>query len=258
MPMDPVNEPNRVTDPNSPVREERAMRRPSHSRPDRPCASRAGGTGRWFHVGVLWQSERGAVSARLARISSVSRGSITAGVLALPWRDLAFDGGIAKGFQEQVVRPIRDLAAGRSMPNRSSEHLPAREHRRKGGGRLTIGIYFTGHASGPARHTPLRHQRHERAVGCPVAIVEAVHARTTRSEESNRPTLPLAVAVAASSAFPPVLSPVELDLEEGMYRSQRAIICVREPYTTTWCSPTRGSTTTWGSKRSGNATRLCS
>src|SRR5205807_219367 len=52
---------------------------------------------------------------KLERISSVSGGSITAGVLGLHWSALAFGAnGVAKAFNDLVVAPIRDLA-GRTL-----------------------------------------------------------------------------------------------------------------------------------------------
>jgi NTE family protein len=68
-----------------------------------------------FHVGVLWRLNEAGYLPRLARISSVSGGSITAGVLGLKWSRLAFDGAkVAQGFRAEVVDPLRALA-GRTI-----------------------------------------------------------------------------------------------------------------------------------------------
>ena len=42
-----------------------------------------------------------------------------------------------------------------------------------------------------------------------MAVLETLHARLSGRRGAQKPTVPLAQAVAASSAFPPVLSPVE-------------------------------------------------
>src|SRR5204862_119495 len=47
---------------------------------------------------------------QLKRISSVSGGSITAGMLAIKWNDLQFSDGVATAFGKEVVDPIRKFA----------------------------------------------------------------------------------------------------------------------------------------------------
>ena len=80
------------------------------------CLSGGGYRAMIFHVGVLWRLNEAGYLPRLARISSVSGGSITAGVLGLQlvaagvrrrptWR-------MASGAE--VVDPLRDLA-GRTI-----------------------------------------------------------------------------------------------------------------------------------------------
>jgi NTE family protein len=52
------------------------------------CLSGGGYRAMLFHVGVLWCLEHAGYLRKLARFSSVSGGSITAGVLALAWNGL--------------------------------------------------------------------------------------------------------------------------------------------------------------------------
>ena len=64
-----------------------------------------------FHLGALWRLNEAGYLPRLERISSVSGGSMTSGVLALAWDRLDFDeNGVARRFQEAVVDPLRKLA----------------------------------------------------------------------------------------------------------------------------------------------------
>jgi hypothetical protein len=73
-----------------------------------------------FNLGSLWRLNDAGLLPKLARVTSVSGGSITAGVLALAWKDLAFDArGRAGNFGARVAAPLRafckqgvDLAAG--------------------------------------------------------------------------------------------------------------------------------------------------
>ena len=75
------------------------------------CLSGGGYRAMLFHVGVLWRLNEAGMLPELDRISSVSGGSITAGVLALHWDELDFDGtGVAQGFESQLVEPIRRMA----------------------------------------------------------------------------------------------------------------------------------------------------
>ena len=55
------------------------------------CLSGGGYRAMLFHTGSLWRLNEAGLLAKLDRISSVSGGSITAGVLGLAWSQLAFD-----------------------------------------------------------------------------------------------------------------------------------------------------------------------
>ncbi len=64
-----------------------------------------------FHLGALWRLYEANWMKSLSRISSVSGGSITAGVLGLGWDDLSFDpAGVETEFVAKVVDPVRTLA----------------------------------------------------------------------------------------------------------------------------------------------------
>jgi len=78
------------------------------------CLSGGGYRAMLFHLGALWRLNELRQLQRVARVSSVSGGSITAGVLALAWDDLAFENGRATNFVGAVVEPVRRLA-GRTI-----------------------------------------------------------------------------------------------------------------------------------------------
>src|SRR4051812_48222912 len=63
-----------------------------------------------FHVGALVRLNEVGLLAKLARVSSVSGGSITAGVLAVSWPELHFRDGIATNL-EIVVERVRAMAS---------------------------------------------------------------------------------------------------------------------------------------------------
>src|SRR5215469_7103940 len=78
------------------------------------CLSGGGYRAMLFHLGALWRLNELGFLGKLDRISSVSGGSITAGVLAVNWSSLDFDdAGIGRGFQ-RVVDGVRGVA-GRTI-----------------------------------------------------------------------------------------------------------------------------------------------
>src|SRR5437762_3804113 len=82
--------------------------------PPRPgialCLSGGGYRAMLFHLGALWRLNELAYLPKLTRISSVSGGSITAGVLGHRWSRLAFVNDIATRFNEEIVTTIRSMA----------------------------------------------------------------------------------------------------------------------------------------------------
>src|SRR4051812_45344252 len=79
------------------------------------CLSGGGYRAMLFHLGVLWRLYETGLLRGLKRISSVSGGSITAGVLALAWPKLSFDTArLQDDFLPNVVFPVRALA-GRTL-----------------------------------------------------------------------------------------------------------------------------------------------
>src|SRR5882672_12544960 len=75
------------------------------------CLSGGGYRAMLFHLGAVWRLNELGLLRKLVRISSVSGGSITAGILGLRWKSLAFDGAdVATNLEPLVVQPIRNLA----------------------------------------------------------------------------------------------------------------------------------------------------
>src|SRR5437588_675335 len=76
------------------------------------CLSGGGYRAMLFHVGTLWRLNELGYLLNLKRISSVSGGSITAGVLGVAWKELQFGStGVASNFDAKVVAPLRKLAS---------------------------------------------------------------------------------------------------------------------------------------------------
>ena len=197
------------------------------------CLSGGGYRAMIFHVGVLWRLYETGVLQTVARISSVSGGSIAAGLLALKWSELMR--GPAPNiqtFKKEVVEPLRSLGRttidvkavilGLILPGRVSDRVAAA---------------YESHLFGPATLQDL--PDNPRFVFNATNVQSGAlwrfmkpYMRDYRVGEVLKPTVKLSKAVAASSAFPPVLSPVELELEETAFSPKSGSDLQRPPYTT--------------------------
>ncbi len=199
------------------------------------CLSGGGYRAMLFHVGVLWRLNELGWLSKLDRVSSVSGGSITAGALGLHWGSLAFDAeGVASDFEAQLVRPIRAVAgktidvwavlAGILIPGRSVAEMVARAYRRNLFAKATL-QQLPDQSDGPRfviNATNLQ-------TGVLWRFSKPYMADYTIGMVPN-PVVELAVAVAASSAFPPVLSPLKLKLDRAAFAAQGRGPNYREPF----------------------------
>ncbi len=177
------------------------------------CLSGGGYRAMLFHAGVLWRLNEIGWLPKLERISSVSGGSITAGVLAMNWHKLSFTNGVAQNFENEIVLPLKKLAS-RTIDVSS----------------VLTGAMWFGSIGDKIADSYRKHLLGETTLqditDHPRFIFNATNVqsgalwrfmkpymRDYRVGEVKNPQIDLAVAVAASSAFPPVLSPVELDLD---------------------------------------------
>jgi NTE family protein len=173
-----------------------------------------------FSLGSLWRLNDAGLLGRLDIVTSVSGGSILSGVLAAHWRELRFAEGRASNFVEAVAEPVQrfcaegiDVAAGVKgllNPFRSAGDYLAAAYRDRLFGRMRLD-----ELPGPGE-------------GAPVFLFYATNLQTGRSVrmtpqsvadyrlgEARGLQLPLAFAVAASSAFPPLFSPIVLETRDA-------------------------------------------
>lgn len=184
------------------------------------CLSGGGYRAMLFHVGALWRLNEAGYLPRLDRISSVSGGSITAGVLALGWPRLRFGAGaspVAQNFGEVLVDPVRRLA-GKTID--VGAVIGGVLGPGSVGGRVA-GAYRK-YLFGDSTLQDLPDQ--PRFVFNATSVQSGVLWRFSKPYMADwrvgtilSPTTPLALAVAASSAFPPMLSPVALDLDPAQF-----------------------------------------
>lgn len=197
------------------------------------CLSGGGYRAMIFHIGALWRLNEFGYLGKLNRISSVSGGSITAAVLGMNWSRLEFDNkGIAGNFKSLVVKPVRKLA-DKTIDRKA----------------IFSGIVTPGSISDKVAGAYSKYLFGDKTLQDlpdePRFVINATNVqsgvlwrfmkpymRDWRVGEVKNPTVPLAVAVAASSAFPPVLSPAELELDDSDFTPNSGADLQKKPYTT--------------------------
>ncbi len=172
-----------------------------------------------FHAGALVRLNELGLLSKAQRISSVSGGSIAAGHLAAVWGKLGSPdvGGAFANFKAAYVAPIlafsrqnldvKDALSG-LLPGFSAADQVAKSYENHLLGTLTL------------QDIP----DSPRFVFCATNLQSGVLFRFSKPYAGDyvigrldKPTIRLSQAVAASSAFPPVLSPMELTLPEGSF-----------------------------------------
>ncbi len=195
-----------------------------HDVPDAPkdgialCLSGGGYRAMLFHLGALWRLNEMGWLPRLARISSVSGGSITAGVLGLRWHKLARAAASAgAAFVQEIVEPLRALAS-RTIDE----------------GAIVGGLLLPGSISDKVSHAYRKNLFGSATLqdlsDAPMFIFNATSVQTGALFRFSKayaadyrvgvipnPAFELADAVAASSAFPPVLSPHRIEIDPKLW-----------------------------------------
>lgn len=187
-----------------------------------------------FHVGALFRLNEVGLLGKLRRISSVSGGSITAGYLGLVWDKLQFNAGKAANFQ-LFVDGMRAMA-GRTVDV----------------GAVIGGIFLPGSISDRVagaydevlfKGAKLRDLPDDGNKTAPRFVINATNVQTGALWRFSRPYMgdylvglvgnpdvPIASAVAASSAFPPILSPMTLPIKQPVRQTKGAELS-HPPYT---------------------------
>ncbi|MER9465370.1 patatin-like phospholipase family protein [Mesorhizobium sp. M0482] len=196
-----------------------------------------------YHIGALVRLNELGLLAQIERISSVSGGAIAAGKLAEAWPRLKRSGDRFENIDAEVFAPLR------SFCQRHLDTLAA------GWGTLlpgkTIGDVLAGaydEALFGNRWLSLR-----TLVDKPQFIFNATNLQTGRLVRFSKvrladytigevpnPDIPLARAVAASSAFPPVLSPVTVDVSPASWQDLKGTQHFGDPAYTRKLSLTDG------------------
>jgi len=212
---------------------------PGEHVPDEPlegtalCLSGGGYRAMLFHLGGLWRCNELGLLPELDRVSAVSGGAIAASALAVAWPRLEFgDDGVARAFAQRVVGPLRAFAS-RTIDR----------------GAVLVGLLLPGGTNNRLAAAYRRHLLGARRLADlpdrPEFVFTATDLQTgslwlfSREAMSDfrvgrieRPDFELAAAVAASSAFPPFLSPALLRFAAEIYAPNSGLDLQRPPYTT--------------------------
>lgn len=198
------------------------------------CLSGGGYRAMLFHLGTLWALNDLGWLKKLDRISSVSGGSITSAVLGLHWNELTFDAnGKATNFAAVVVKPVRALA-GKTIDVKA----------------VLTGTFSKGTISDKViaayDKALFKKKTLQDLPDRPRFVINSTSVQSTnlfrfskpyvwdyRVGKIENPTIGLAAAVAASSAFPPVLSPVTLDLRKYKFVPNSGGDLQKPPFTET-------------------------
>jgi NTE family protein len=201
------------------------------------CLSGGGYRAMLFHLGAIIRLNEAALLPHLKRISSVSGGSILAGVLATRWNSLTFHDGIAANLDTAVIDPIRLMAS-------KTIDVPS----------ILKGIFNPGSSissyiikaydkwlfDGATLQDLPSDEEGPRFIFNATSLQSGALWRFSKLYMADylvgripHPTLPVAAAVAASSAFPPVLSPVKLTLDPSQFIPDATCPLQRPPFTTT-------------------------
>ena len=181
------------------------------------CLSGGGYRAMLFHAGALIRLNEAGMLRGLSRVSSVSGGSIVAAVLGLKWAKLGFGAGnVAVALMDEVVSPIRDLASKKiDVPSVLTGLLPFGSISEK-----VADAYDRVLFKGATLQDLPSDDKGPRFVINATNVQSGALWRFSRPFMGDylvgripNPGLSLAVAVGASSAFPPVLSPAVLELD---------------------------------------------
>ena len=200
------------TDDGAPPTEERGL-----------CLSGGGYRAMLFHLGALIRLNETGLLAGMDRISSVSGGSITAATLGLHWEKLDWRDGIATDLEECVVEPVRALARHTIDMSSVIEGMAPFTSVGK-----RVAHSYREHLFGDAELRDLPGPGGPLFVICATNMESGALFRFSRPHVADwrvgmieEPRVSLADAVAASSAFPPVLSPFDIDLRDACWESQK-------------------------------------
>jgi NTE family protein len=181
------------------------------------CMSGGGYRAMLFNLGMLWRLNAAGLLSGLDRVSSVSGGALTAGVLAHHWSRLEFDdAGVATAFTPEIVEPLRDMSRhsidvaavllGAILPFSSPADRITKQFDRR---------LFTGATLQDLPDHPRFSFNAANVESGALMRFGKAYIADYRVGRLTTPVLPLAVAVQAASAIPPFFSPCTIEFNDS-------------------------------------------
>jgi NTE family protein len=196
------------------------------------CLSGGGYRAMIYHVGALARLNELGFLTRLKEIASVSGGSITAGMLACAWSTLDFDDkGVAANFDYRVAFPlIRFAGIGVDVRAILSGLFPGRSAADSVAAAYDRHLYSCATLQDIPDAPRFTFMATNLQTGSGWRFAKS-YAADYRVGRIDHPRLTLASVVAASSAFPPFLSPVRLKFGRDTVRPMPGADLHRSPFT---------------------------
>ena len=150
------------------------------------CLSGGGYRAMLFHAGCLWRLNQLGLLGKLNRVSSVSGGSIIAGVLGMNWKDLDIQPNAeSRRFEDLLIGPIRQAASttidegaifgGIFLPGTISDHVAGKYD----------SLLFHGRQCRTCPTNRVCDQCHQCSIRRPDANFETVYAGLPRRSDSE-------------------------------------------------------------------------
>lgn len=182
-----------------------------------------------FSLGTLWRLNDAGLLGKLDRITSVSGGSILAGMLASRWASQQFSDGKAANFAEQIAEPTMSFCAktidigagiaGLLVPFKTAADFLAKCYADDLFGPVTMkSLPAAGVEGNPKFIFYATNMQTGRTFRFRQDMIADYMLGMNRSEDT-----PLSLAVAASSAFPPIFSPVVLRTDPAAWVDGREL-----------------------------------
>lgn len=193
-----------------------------------------------FHLGSLIRLNQLGYLSKLERISSVSGGSIASGMLAVAWGRLELKESVFANLDKEVVFPIRTFCQ-RAIDTQAvgwGAILPG-----KSIGDVLADIYDELFSGATLQDLPNKPQFVFNATNLQTGRLVRMQKERIADYtigEIRKPNTKLATAVAASSAFPPVLSPVRISVEKHQWNDRPGTRHFTDPLFTNELSLTDG------------------
>lgn len=167
-----------------------------------------------FHLGALIRLNETGILGKASAISAVSGGAVLTGILATKWHNLIFQNNIAINFDEQITQPIINFCSHTIDIKAALLGLIVP--------RSPLIYYYRANLYGQATLQDLP--------DTPQFIFNATHLETGKSLRFSkeklhtyqlgyvpRPSNTIAEIVAASTACPPYLPPIVLDMDPNQF-----------------------------------------